>query len=84
MATNVTLNNPTERTFIVRDSNNNIIAQYPTGGSGNPFLRPITSDNYDVTAEWYFAPTGSFTIGGFYKKVDGFLRAAPPSRISTA
>ena len=73
MATNVTLNNPTERTFIVRDSNNNVIAQYPTGGSGNPFLRPITSDNYDVTAEWYFAPTGSFTIGGFYKKVDGFL-----------
>ncbi|MGQ7334332.1 TonB-dependent receptor domain-containing protein, partial [Streptococcus suis] len=56
-----------------RDANGTIIEQLPTGGSGNPYLRPITSDNYDLTAEWYFSLTGSVTLGGFYKKVDGFL-----------
>lgn len=45
----------------------------PSGSSGNPFLRPIESDNFDATLEWYFAPAGSATIGVFYKKVDGFL-----------
>lgn len=45
----------------------------PSGGSGNPYLKPITSTNFDGTLEWYFAPTGSFTFGAFYKKVDGFL-----------
>lgn len=45
----------------------------PSGGSGNPELNPIESDNFDATLEWYFAPTGSLTLGAFYKRVDGFL-----------
>ncbi|WP_214200261.1 TonB-dependent receptor [Novosphingobium profundi] len=45
----------------------------PTGSSGNPYLKPITSTNFDATLEWYFARTGSLTGGLFYKKVDGFL-----------
>jgi TonB-dependent receptor len=64
MATNVTLNPPTQVSPITGR---------PSGGSGNPFLNPITSTNYDATIEWYFAPAGSVTIGGFYKNVDGFL-----------
>ncbi|MBI0475521.1 TonB-dependent receptor [Sphingomonas sp. MA1305] len=73
MATNVSLNAPNIIGFTQRDANGNVIAQYPTGSSGNPYLRPITSDNFDLTTEWYFAPTGSVTFGAFYKKVDGFL-----------
>ncbi len=64
LATNVTLNPATQVSPITGR---------PSGGSGNPFLRPITSNNYDATIEWYFAPTGSVTLGGFYKTVDGFL-----------
>lgn len=45
----------------------------PSASSGNPHLDPIESTNYDLTLEWYFAPTGSLTAGVFYKKVNGFL-----------
>ncbi|WP_082443104.1 MULTISPECIES: TonB-dependent receptor [unclassified Sphingomonas] len=64
LSTNVTLQNPNQV-----DPNNGL----PFANSGNPFLRPIKSDNFDLTAEWYFAPTGSLTAGLFYKKVNGFL-----------
>ena len=64
LSTNLTLNNPNQV---------NPVTGHPSASSGNPALRPIESDNFDVTAEWYFAPTGSLTAGVFYKKVDGFL-----------
>ncbi|WP_242096411.1 TonB-dependent receptor [Sphingomonas sp. CROZ-RG-20F-R02-07] len=51
----------------------NPITGHPSASSGNPFLRPIKSDNLDLTLEWYFAPAGSLTGGLFYKKVNGFL-----------
>src|SRR3546814_7197952 len=36
---------------------------------GNPYLKPAISDQFDITAEWYFARVGSLTIDGFYKKI---------------
>jgi len=36
---------------------------------GNPMLRPTTSRNIDLTAEWYFARAGSFTLGLFDKRL---------------
>jgi TonB-dependent receptor len=38
-------------------------------GSGNPMLRPTTSKQVDLTAEWYFAPTGSITMALFNKRL---------------
>jgi iron complex outermembrane receptor protein len=38
-------------------------------GDGNPNLRPTTSKQLDVTMEWYFAPTGSFTAAVFNKRL---------------
>lgn len=64
LSTNLTLNNPNQV---------NPVTGHPSASSGNPMLRPIESDNYDLTAEWYFNDTGSLTAGVFYKKVDGFL-----------
>jgi len=64
MATNVTLGVPTQV---------NPITGHPSGSSGNPYLNPITSTNYDATLEWYFARAGSVTGGVFYKDVNGFL-----------
>jgi TonB-dependent receptor len=64
LSTNISLQNPNQV-----DPRNGL----PFANSGNPYLRPIKSDNFDLTAEWYFAPTGSLTAGIFYKKVNGFL-----------
>jgi TonB-dependent receptor len=35
--------------------------------SGNPFLLPTSSDNFDLTAEYYFGQGGQLTVSGFYK-----------------
>ncbi|TWB36513.1 TonB-dependent receptor [Nitrospirillum pindoramense] len=45
----------------------------PSASQGNPNLDPIKSDNYDLTAEWYFSSTGSLTAGLFYKETNGFI-----------
>jgi iron complex outermembrane receptor protein len=43
------------------------------GSGGNPFLKPLTSDNYDVSFEYYFSRTGSFTAALFRHDANGFL-----------
>ena len=45
-----------------------------TGTSGNPTLKPVTSDNLDVALEWYFAQAGSVTATAFGRKFDGYLQ----------
>jgi TonB-dependent receptor len=41
--------------------------------TGNPFIKPITADNYDFTLENYFSQTGSFTLDLFYKKFYDYI-----------
>ncbi|MEG3083024.1 TonB-dependent receptor [Sphingomonas sp. PB2P12] len=38
---------------------------------GNPFLKPVRADNYDVTAEWYFSNVGQLTLSVFKKNLFG-------------
>ena len=45
-------------------------------GSGNPYLKPTKSNQYDVTLEWYFAPTGSLTGAVFYKDLKDVITNA--------
>lgn len=40
---------------------------------GNPDLRPLTSDNYDISLEWYFSRSGSLTGALFRRDADGFI-----------
>ncbi|MRW91302.1 TonB-dependent receptor [Duganella sp. FT80W] len=42
-------------------------------GTGNPMLRPITSKQVDLTAEWYFAPSGSITAAVFNKRLKDII-----------
>lgn len=44
-----------------------------TGIGGNPNLRPIKANQYDITAEWYFAPTGSLTLAVFKKDITDYI-----------
>ncbi|WP_394647060.1 TonB-dependent receptor [uncultured Sphingomonas sp.] len=48
-----------------------------TGNGGNPDLQPIRSDNYDASLEYYFSRTGSVTVAGFYRKIEGFINSLP-------
>ncbi|MEG3175544.1 TonB-dependent receptor [Sphingomonas sp. RB3P16] len=43
------------------------------GSTGNPNLKPLTSNNYDASLEYYFSRTGSFTAAIFRHDVTGFL-----------
>jgi TonB-dependent receptor len=42
---------------------------------GNPNLLPFTSDNLDLSAEWYYAPNSYVSIDGFVKTVSNFIVA---------
>lgn len=44
-----------------------------TGSAGNPDLKPLTSTNYDATAEYYFSHNGSLTGAVFYRDLFGFI-----------
>ncbi|WP_369688865.1 TonB-dependent receptor [Sphingomonas azotifigens] len=50
------------------DGNGNL-----TANVGNPFLKPATAWQFDVTAEWYFSKVGSLTADVFYKDVQNFF-----------
>jgi TonB-dependent receptor len=36
---------------------------------GNPDLKPYRANNFDATAEWYFAQGGLISVGVFYKDI---------------
>jgi TonB-dependent receptor len=45
-----------------------------TGNTGNPLLRPFTSDNYDASLEYYFSRTGFVALALFRKDLNGFIQ----------
>ena len=51
----------------------------PNGSAGNVDLKPMHSNNYDASLEWYFAPTGSLTFGIFHKDISNYFYTAPVS-----
>jgi TonB-dependent receptor len=42
-------------------------------GTGNPNLRPTRSDNFDLTAEYYFGHGGSLTLAVFNKRMKDII-----------
>ncbi|MEZ0244692.1 MAG: TonB-dependent receptor [Sphingomonas sp.] len=51
-----------------------------TGSSGNAGLLPLVSDNFDVSAEWYFAPHSFVSLGFFEKRVRNFVGTGQTTR----
>jgi iron complex outermembrane receptor protein len=47
--------------------------QLNTGSSGNPNLDPVRATNYDVSAEWYFAPRSLVSFGLFFQDFKSFV-----------
>jgi TonB-dependent receptor len=42
--------------------------------SGNPDLKPIRSNNYDASLEWYFGPASYLSGGVFYRDINGYIQ----------
>ncbi|MEG3172556.1 TonB-dependent receptor [Sphingomonas sp. ZB1N12] len=59
------------------------IAQLQYTSGGNPNLKPMTAKNVDASAEWYFAPTGSLTVAGFYKDISDYIQTGISNRAVT-
>jgi TonB-dependent receptor len=45
----------------------------PTGSSQDPNLKPLVSDNFDVSVEWYYKPSSFVSVGFFDKRVRNFI-----------
>lgn len=45
-----------------------------TGSAQNPYLKPVTADQFDFTVENYFSSTGSMTFNAFYKKFYDYIQ----------
>jgi TonB-dependent receptor len=43
------------------------------GTSGNPFLKPLKSNNYDASLEYFFSRTGFASVGAFRRDMRGFI-----------
>jgi TonB-dependent receptor len=44
-----------------------------TGSAGNPFLKPLTSRNYDTSLEYYFSRNGFASVALFRRDMKGFI-----------
>jgi iron complex outermembrane recepter protein len=44
-----------------------------TGSGGNPFLKPLKSNNYDASLEYYFSRTGFASTAVFLRDMSGFI-----------
>jgi iron complex outermembrane recepter protein len=60
-------NNTTNQTFTINK------VDLTGNGSGNPNLKPVTSQQLDLTAEWYFAKAGSLTMAVFNKRLKDII-----------
>ena len=47
----------------------------PASG-GNPFLKDLTSTNWDTSLEWYFSRTGYASLAAFHHQLKGFVTPA--------
>ena len=63
--------------YVTYDSSGNVNGynfQY-TASAGNPYLRPITADQFDLSLENYFASVGSFSFDLFYKQFHDYIQS---------
>ena len=62
--------------YVTYDSSGNVNGykfQY-TASAGNPYLKPVTADQFDLSLENYFSSVGSFTFDLFYKQFHDYIQ----------
>lgn len=68
----VRITDPNDPLFGVDRGAQNISASEIRVSRGNPFLKPTTADNFDLSYEWYFKG-GYLSVAGFYKKLQNII-----------
>ena len=49
------------------------VANCGSGTGPNPYLKPIVSDNFDASLEWYFAPRSLLSVTPFYMHLKNYI-----------
>ncbi|MFC4727534.1 TonB-dependent receptor [Coralloluteibacterium thermophilus] len=44
-----------------------------TGSQGDPGLKPLESQNFDLSVEWYYAESSYVSVGWFRKNIDNYI-----------
>jgi len=44
-----------------------------TGAQGNPALKPLESENIDLSLEWYYSESSYLSVGYFKKNIDNYI-----------
>ncbi len=44
-----------------------------TGTQGDPTLKPLVSDNFDLSLEWYYAESSYVSVGWFRKEIKNYI-----------
>ncbi|WP_045728051.1 TonB-dependent receptor [Xanthomonas sp. GPE 39] len=66
--------------FTVNSGNGNL-----TASGGNPNLKPYESTNYDLAAEWYFAPSSMLSGEVFYRDISSYIvNVTTPQQLNPA
>ncbi|NYF20309.1 iron complex outermembrane receptor protein [Xanthomonas sp. JAI131] len=52
-----------------------------TASGGNPDLKPYESTNYDLAAEWYFAPSSMLSAEVFYRDISSYIVSTTTTEI---
>ncbi|UGQ44549.1 TonB-dependent receptor [Massilia endophytica] len=63
------------KTHVDQTTNQTIVdsVEYTGTAKGNTFLKPVMSNNIDLTAEWYFGRTSSLTLAVFNKRLSDIV-----------
>jgi len=69
---------------LVGETNVSVTGTQRSVSSGNPFLLPTRSKNYDLGVEWYFAPESMISIAGFRKELSTQVQTLVGSAIYTS
>ena len=51
----------------------NLDPTFRTGNGGNPNLKPIRSNNFETSLEWYFQPRSMLSLGAFYYDMPSYV-----------
>ena len=60
-------------TSVNAPGNPSYLGYVATASSGNPQLKPLTSDNFDASVEWYYGKNSYVSLGYYRKAVDNFI-----------
>jgi TonB-dependent receptor len=65
---------PTDPRYVYSGSTITGVNPTYTANAYNPYLEPVTADQFDLAIEHYFGNAGSFTVTAFYKTFQNYIQ----------